>query len=122
MFSKTLGLMLYVDDVKKEKEFWKSIGFEIFNEAEMMGFETFDMKPHIDSTMTITVYANEFISQVSPEVLDMKPSILFETDDIHSLQSRIAKVTDTVSMVNTEPFPNFNFANPSGHYFAVKGI
>lgn len=122
MFTKELGIMLYVDNVAEEKAFWSAIGFVIFNEAEMMGFETFDMKPHADSTTTFTVYAKEFIAQVSPEVIDMKPSILFEATDIDSLQAKVAAVTDTASPVHQEPFPNFNFANPSGHYFAVKGV
>ena len=84
-----------------------------------MGFE---MKPHTDSTLTFTVYAKDFIRQVSPEVVDMKPSLLFESADLHGLHKRLATVTDTTSSINTQPFPNFNFANPSGHYFAVRGI
>lgn len=121
MFSSQLGIMLYVTDVAKEKAFWKAIGFEVFNDTEIMGYEIFEMKSHPESTVTITVYANDFIRQVSPEVIDLKPSILFETDDIHALHSRIASVTDTASEINLEPFPNFNFANPDGQYFAVKG-
>ena len=87
-----------------------------------MEFETFEMKPHADSTLTFTIYAKDFIRQVSPEVVDMKPSLLFESADLHGLHERIAAVTDTTSSINTQPFPNFNFANPSGHYFAVRGI
>lgn len=121
MFSKNLGVMLYVDDVAAEKVFWKAVGFDIVAESEVMGFETFDMKPHADSTATFTVYAKEFIRQVSPEVIDMQPSILFETEDIEGLQVRIAGLTDTCSPVNAEPFPNFNFASPNGQYYAVKG-
>ena len=121
MFTKEFGLMLYVEDVAAEKAFWKAAGFTILNEAEMMGFETFDMKPHAEASTTITVYAKEFIRQVSPEVVDMIPSVLFESNDIQALQERIAALTDTCSPVNAEPFPNFNFASPSGHYFAVKG-
>ncbi len=121
MFSKTLGVMLYVDDVAAEKAFWSAAGFVILSESEMMGFETFDMKPHADSSTTFTVYAKEFIRQVSPEVIDMQPSILFETEDIEGLQARIAGLTDTCSPVNAEPFPNFNFASPNGQYYAVKG-
>lgn len=121
MFSKTLGVMLYVDDVAAEKAFWSAAGFVILSESEMMGFETFDMKPHADSTTSLTVYAKEFIRQVSPEVIDMQPSILFETEDIVGLQARIASLTATCSPVNAEPFPNFNFASPSGQYYAVKG-
>ena len=52
----------------------------------------------------------------------MKPSLLFESADLHALHERLAAVTDTTSSINTQPFPNFNFANPSGHYFAVRGI
>ncbi|MFC3931603.1 glyoxalase [Streptococcus dentapri] len=122
MFSKNTAIMLYVEDVAAERDFWSAIGFEILNKTEMMGFETFDMRPHADSSLTFTVYSKEFIYQVSPEVIDMKPSVLFETTDIEGLRARIAAVTDTASQINSEPFPNFNFANPSGHYFAVKGI
>ena len=53
----------------------------------------------------------------------MKPSLLFESAGLlHGLHQRLAAVTDTTSSINTQPFPNFNFANPSGRYFAVKGI
>ncbi len=45
MFTKEFGLMFYVDDVAAEKAVWTAAGFTIFNEAEMMGYETFDMKP-----------------------------------------------------------------------------
>ena len=122
MFSKNTGIMLYVEDVAAERDFWSAIGFEVFNQSEIMGFETFEMKPHTDSTLTFTVYAKDFIRQVSPQVVDMKPSLLFESADLHGLHKRLATVTDTTSPINTQPFPHFNFANPSGRYFAVKGI
>ena len=122
MFSKNTGIMLYVEDVAAERNFWSAIGFEVFNQSEIMGFETFEMKTHTDSTLTFTVQAKDFIRQVSPEVIDMKPSLLFESADLHALLKRLAAVTDTTSPINTQPFPHFNFANPSGHYFAVKGI
>ena len=122
MFSQNTGIMLYVDDVAVERDFWFAIGFEVFNQPEIMEFETFEMKPHADSTLTFTIYAKDFIRQVSPEVVDMKPSLLFESADLHGLHKRLATVTDTTSSINTQPFPNFNFANSSGHYFAVRGI
>ena len=122
MFSKNTGIMFYVDDVAAERDFWSAIGFEVFNQSEIMGFETFEMKSHTDSTLNFTVYAKDFIRQVSPQVVDMKPSLLFESADLCSLHERIAAVTETTSPINTQPFPHFNFANPSGRYFAVKGI
>ena len=50
----------------------------------------------------------------------MKPSLLFESADLHGIHQRLATVTDTTSSINTQTFPNFNFANPSGHYFQLE--
>lgn len=121
-FAKSLGLMLYVDDVAKEYDFWKAVGFEIVSEGEKMGFQTFDMKPHPESTITFTVYDKAFIRQVSPEVIDMAPSILFESNDLASIHARVKEVAPTCSDLMDQPFPNFHFASPSGNFFAVKGI
>lgn len=122
MFTETTGIMLYVDDVIAEKEFWAAIGFSIQNETEMMGYESFEMKPHKDSSTVFTVYDKEFIKQVSPQVIDHVPSVLFEAKEIENLQERVAGLTDTAGDVQTDPFPNFNFASPSGIYFAVRGV
>lgn len=53
MFTETTGIMLYVDDVIAEKEFWAAIGFSIQNETEMMGYESFEMNPHKDSSTSL---------------------------------------------------------------------
>ena len=50
----------------------------------------------------------------------MKPSLLFESADLHALHERLAAVTEITSPINTQPFPHFNFANPSGHYFQLE--
>ena len=122
MFTETIGIMLYVDDVLAEKDFWSAIGFTIQNEQDMMGFPSFEMKSHPESNTVFTVYAKDFIKKVSPEVLNNVPSVLFESNDIEALQAKVAAVTDTASPLQEQPFPNFNFACPSGIYFAVKGI
>lgn len=122
VFTKSIGLMLYVDDVQAEKNFWSAAGFVIVNESEMMGFDTFDMKPHAESTVTITVFAKEFIAQVSSEVLSNVPSVLFEVEEIEALQARISELTETCSPIVETPFKTFHFASTSGIYFAVKGV
>lgn len=121
MFNKEFSVMLYVDDVKKEKDFFKNIGFIIFNENIINGYETFDMKTNDFSTVTLTVYSNEFILLVSSEVLGYKPSVLFESNDIESLHKLVSKYSDTVGEISYEPFPNFNFKTPNGLFFAVRG-
>lgn len=120
--NKEVNIMLYVEDVQAELDFWQSIGFEILDQEEMMGYLTFTMKSHHDSTTVFTVYAKEFIEKVSPEVLNLQPSILFESSDLEALHKKVAGHSDTVSSIQQEPFPNFNFASPSGHYYAVRGV
>lgn len=122
MFTKNTSVMLYVDDVAAEKAFWQAAGFTILSSTEMMGYDTFDMTPQAGSSLTLTVFDKAFIQQVSPEVADHVPSLLFESDDIVALQATIAELTDTASPLQQEPFLNFNFASPSGLYVAVKGV
>lgn len=122
LFNENIGLQLYVDNVEIEKKFWEEVGFEILEESKIMEYSYFTMRINSKSTVLFTVYDKEFISKVSPEVIELKPSILFESYDIFNLQKRIEKLTDTCSKINEIPFLNFNFASPSGIYFAVKGI
>lgn len=121
MFSRQVRLKLYVDDVQAERLFWSQLGFVINNIQELMGYETFEMKPDQESNLTFTVYAKDFIKEVSPEVVDMAPSVLFETEALEDLHEKISQLTEMVSPIQQEPFPNFNFASPSGLYFAVRG-
>lgn len=121
MFSKQLGLMLYVDDVAAEKDFWQAVGFIIESEEDTQGYGQFSMRPHPDSSLVFTVFDKAFIQKVSPEVVDQVPSVLFESDDILTLHARIASLTGTCSPIEEQPFKNFQFASPSGIYFAVKG-
>lgn len=88
----------------------------------MMGYETFEMIAHADSTVVFTIFAKAFIEKVSPEVLNNVPSVLFETQDIEALHARVSQQTNTASQINEQPFKNFNFASPSGIYFAVKAL
>ena len=111
--------MLYVDDVAVERETFGLLSvLKLWTTPESWGLKFLRW----DLTLTFTVYAKDFIRQASPEVVDMKSSLLFESADLHVLHKRLAAVTDTTSPISTQPFPHFNFANPSGHYFAVRGI
>lgn len=121
MWNKTTNVMLYVENVIEEKIFWNNIGFEVFNEEEIMGYLKFDMQPSKESNIIFTVFSKKFIKAFSPEVLNNVPSILFSTHSIHELHQKIKKYTQ-VSDIHEAPFLNFNFSSPSGIYFAVKGV
>ena len=48
MFSQNTGIMLQIDDVVAERDFWSAFGFEIVNHSGILGFETFEMRLHTD--------------------------------------------------------------------------
>lgn len=120
MFSPDVATMLYVDDVAAEKDFWVAAGCVLVSEEQMMGFDTFTMKPCAESSCLFTVYAKAFIEQVSPDAIFSVPSVLFSASDVDATHARIASLTETVSEVIEGPVRSFNFASPSGIYFAVQ--
>lgn len=119
MFISPTTIMLYVDDVTAERAFWEAIGARIVDDEEVMGSSSFTFTPDAGGTH-FTVYAKEFIRQVSPEVAGNVPSVLFTSDDLAALHARISEHTETISAIVEVPFTNFNFASPSGIHFAVR--
>ncbi|WP_398586857.1 glyoxalase [Streptococcus sp. sy004] len=122
MVKNTFGLMLYSKDVLAEKTFWQALGFVIIEKEDIMGYPTFDMKIDSHSPVTFTVFDLSFIEKMSPEVANNQPSILFESSDLVGLHARVKEVSAQVSPIQEQPFKNFNFQAPSGHYYAVKEI
>ncbi|MGT2925969.1 glyoxalase [Streptococcus cuniculipharyngis] len=120
MFHKDFSIMLYSSDVLADKTFWQAIGFTITDKEDLMGYPTFDMKVDATSPVTFTVFDLEFIKQVSPEVANHQPSILFETEHLAELHSNIKAHAPAIGDIQDQPFRNFNFQAPSGHYYAVK--
>ena len=119
MLTSPTAVMLYVDDVPAERAFWETIGAHIIADDELGGAPTFTFTPD-DGGTHFTVYAKDFIRQVSPEVADHVPSVLFTSNDLPALHARISEQIDTVGDIVDQPFENFNFASPSGIYFAVR--
>lgn len=122
MFTTQVNVMLYVADVLAEKAFWEAVGFTITKEEELGGYPTFDMVPTADSTLTFTVFDKTFIQAVSPEVADNQPSVLFQTSDIEGLHAKVKAHAPVCNDISDVPFKNFNFASPSGQYYAVQGV
>lgn len=122
MFNSQLHVMLYVADVPAEKAFWEAVGFTIIKEEEMAGYLTFDMIPAADSTLTFTVFDKAFIQEVSPEVADHQPSILFQSSDLEGLHAKVKAHAPVCNDISEAPFKHFNFASPSGQYYAVQGV
>ncbi len=52
MFTENATLMLYVENVQAEYDFWKDASFEILSRDTILDFDAFDLKPHAVSTLT----------------------------------------------------------------------
>lgn len=122
MFKNQLNIMLYVADVPAEKDFWQAIGFSITGEQEMAGYPSFDMTSGPDSPLTFSVLSKDFVKAFSPEVADHQPSILFQTDDLEGLHAKVKAHAPVCNDIVDVPFKHFNFASPSGEYYAVQEV
>ncbi|MFV0556510.1 MAG: hypothetical protein ACK5LM_05365 [Lactovum sp.] len=110
--------MLYVEDVKKNLDFWLAIGFvEVKRQGEGREF-TVVLASHEKSAARLQLWDINYIREVSAEVAEMKPSLLFVVEDLEYWHEKISTVTDTVSEINPQPFKNFNFQSPDGSYYA----
>lgn len=110
--------MLYVNNVPELVEFWKSAGFvELEREGE--GRElTVILAPASDSNARLQFWNIGYIREVSPEVAESKPSLLFSVSDLELWHDKMSKLTNTTSPIHPLPFRNFNFADPEGNYYA----
>ncbi|PCS00226.1 hypothetical protein RT41_GL001537 [Lactococcus fujiensis JCM 16395] len=111
---------LYVEDVKAEAEFFKAIGFFEVSRQKVGESDTFIMAPTRKGNARLQIWDIEFIRQMSPEVADDKPSILFTvTDGLEALHEKVAAqglMTSPISKMGENL--TFNFQTPSGSYFA----
>lgn len=120
MFNSQLNVMLYVTDVAAEKAFWEAIGAVITGEQETGGYPSFDMKVTADSSLTFTVLSKAFVEAFSPEVAEHQPSVLFQATDLEDLYAKIKDHAPACNDIVSLPFKHFNFASPSGQYYAVQ--
>ena len=111
--------MLYVKSVQAVADFWLTAGFvEISRQGEGQEL-TIVLAPSKESNARLQLWDIDFIRQVSPEVAESKPSLLFTVDNLEEWQAKIAQLTDTASEINNyQGMTNFNFADPEGNFYA----
>lgn len=118
MFDSQLSLMLYVENVPAEREFWEAAGFDIVSEAQIMGYPSFKMRSNPESSLIFTVYDRSFSQQFTSAI--SLPSIVLESRQIEQLHNRMSMLTYTCSALQTEPYKTFEFYSPSGYCFSVQ--
>lgn len=120
MFSNTMQIMLYVNDVKAAAAFWQSLGCVEISRQSMEGTLVIEVALTQTSGVHFVLYERAFFEENSPEVVTGAPSILFTTDDIDTLYQRVLETEVEVGdMIQLEQQLIFNFADPDGNYFAV---
>lgn len=110
-------IMLYVDDVNLNKQFWTDIfKAEVVEVMELPeGYQGIVLKLH--NQLELNLFDREFIRKYSPEVIDNVPSVMFYVDDFNELHQRLDNPGEV--MIHGGK-PTFNFADPDGNYFAVS--
>lgn len=115
---------LYVEDVKAEAEFFSAIGFYEMSRQKVGETDTFIMAPTRKGNARLQIWDIEFIRQMSPEVAESKPSILFTvTDGLEKMREKIAAqglMTSPISKMGENL--TFNFQSPSRSYFAFMQV
>ncbi|RZI49458.1 VOC family protein [Lactococcus kimchii] len=110
---------LYVQNVKTEGEFFKTIGFVEMARQKNGETETLIFAPTAAGNARLQIWDIEFIRQVSPEVAEQKPSILFEVSDIQDWHEKVvAQGGFTSDLQEMGGKLTFNFQSPNGLYFA----
>lgn len=122
MFSNLAKVMLYVKDVEKSADFWKSIGFHEFDRQEMDGTLVVELGMTPSASMRIVLYDLDFIMEHSPEVVGNTPSIMFHSDQVVALYQELQSKNVTLGdLVRIGEEYVFNFADNEENYFAVSG-
>ncbi|NMP57728.1 VOC family protein [Enterococcus mundtii] len=122
MFTNEMKIMLYVDDVEKNVDFWQQIGFVVLDRQEMDGTLIIEIAQSKDAGTAFVLYDREFIEQHSPGTASGAPSLMFYSEDIFGLYKKMQQLEVTLGdLVHLGEEYVFNFADPDGNYFAVTG-
>lgn len=88
---------LYVKEVEKEVDFFRSIGFLEIERHKMENSDSVVISPLSDGNAFLQIWDIEFIKKVSPEVANDKPSLLFTVYNIEEMNEKLKKITPTTS-------------------------
>jgi len=122
MIQKLGQVMVYVDDQEAVARFWmEAVGFvEVSRFDNGQGFKYIEVAPPGKGVTSIVLHSREFVAKMAPELNLGAPSLLFFTEGLIALRSRLAghgvAVGEIMEMPNGR---SFNFPDVEGNYFAV---
>ena len=116
----TANIMLYVEDVEANADFWKH--YLNFKEVERYDFgDSISIVLAVNPTCNLQLFDIDFIRKNSPEVASNKPSLLFDISDFDGLYARFKENNETAGeIIEMGGARTFNFPDRDGNYFAVR--
>ena len=118
----TANIMLYVEDVEANADFWKK--YLEFKETERFDFGgSISIVLAVNPACNLQLFDIDFIRKNSPEVASNKPSLLFDIADFDGLYARFKANNETVGdIIEMGGARTFNFPDRDGSYYAVREI
>lgn len=116
----TANIMLYVEDVEANADFWKE--YLDFKEVERYDFgDSISIVLAVNPACNLQLFDIDFIRMNSPEVASNKPSLLFDIADFDGLYAHLKGNNETVGeIIEMGGARTFNFPDRDGNYFAVR--
>ncbi|WKA58545.1 VOC family protein [Planococcus shenhongbingii] len=114
-------IMLYVNDQDEAVRFWtENMGFEVVSEESNGEMRWIEIAPERGAETTIVLHNKEIIAQMSPELNLGTPSLMFFTENLDQLYSKLTAQNITIGEIVEMPSGRvFNFADREENYFAV---
>lgn len=122
MIHKVGQIMLYVINQEETMQFWtEKVGFSVVSdENNGQGMRWIGIAPTEDAETSIILHNKKLIAEMQPELNLGIPSLMFYTENLDGLYTRLSEQSVTVGeIVNMPSGKVFNFADNEGNYFAV---
>jgi len=111
--------MLYVNDVEMIADFLIQVGFIEISRENIMDTVTIVIAPCANSDARIQLFNHTFIKQMSPEVADNKPSLLFLVNNIDDYYNNVKDIAPRTSeLVDMGGKRTFNFSDVEDNAYA----
>ena len=116
----TANIMLYVEDVEANADFWKQyLAFEEINRYDFG--DSISIVLAVNPACNLQLFNIDFIRKNSPEVAANKPSLLFDISDFDELYARFKENNEPVGdIIEMGGARTFNFPDRDGNYYAVR--
>lgn len=118
-------VMLYVNDLDANAQFWKQqAGFERVEKVKTPDGEyIYVVAPRLTSEVQIVLQDKKKVQKMSPELVLATPSIMMQTDNLKEVYaSFIDNGILANPIVEFSGMKFFNFADNEGNYFAIQEV